>query len=206
MLDIQVNELTLKAVEYKLGNLKDQAPKVLKKAINTTARESRKLLSEKAQKTYTIKTSKFNKNIKRKNATNSNLQATLTVKGAANQLTSFKHKENIKEVAAKAKILNNSSLKEIISKKYDTKAFVTQFSSGHFAIVQRDKGAKYTAGAAARKAKYGEHADMTKIKDLQSLSDPIMVGGKKVYGSLKAEIVDRLYFNINKEVEKVLKG
>lgn len=88
-LEVDVDK-QLKYIEKKLGALKTKAPIVLTRAINMTAKQARKQLANSAQQTYTVKTSKFNKEMKIKNANRGNLVATISAEGKPMALSDFK--------------------------------------------------------------------------------------------------------------------
>ena len=81
MIDIDVTVSGVEDVEHRLGKMKDQAPKVLRSAINSTAVEARKLLAQEAQSRYTVKNPGFNSAAKIRRATVSNLVATIQAGG-----------------------------------------------------------------------------------------------------------------------------
>ena len=134
MIEINYDENMLAQVERKLGQMKSEAPKALKNAINQTAKQARKDLAIEAQKTYTVKTGRFNKAMK-------------------------------------------------------IKAFVTKFSSGHVAVVQRR----------------GE--ERTPIKTFSTNSIPVMLKNeRRVYGVVKPHIMQNLKQNVEIQVRKILEG
>lgn len=69
---ITVDAVNLEQVERKLNGMKQKAPKVLKLAVNDTARKARSRLAKEAQKTYAVKVGGFNRAMKIKLATNGN--------------------------------------------------------------------------------------------------------------------------------------
>ncbi len=206
LVSFEIDEAALSAIEKALGSLRSESRKVLKNAVNATAKQARSDLAKKAQEEYTAKKSALNSSMKRKNATTSNPTATITVTGESLELRQFK--TSTPRSGAKVKITASGSLKLIQSRKGDrAKAFLATFASGHQAIVQRQYGQKYKTakGRAARQEKWGRGADMTQIKKLLSISAPKMIGDeKKVYGVLRPEIYANLAKNIQKEINKVV--
>lgn len=202
---VEYDGAILSAVEKALGDLKDQRFKVLKNAVNATARQAKTDLVKKAQATYTAKQGPLKKAATLKNATTSKPEATIEVKGETMELMQFKAKAP--RSGAQAKILTSGSFKAIQSQKGSrAKAFLATFESGHTAIVQRQDGQEYTRGRSKRVAKYGPHSDLTRLKKLLSISFPKMVGGSAVYGELLPDIYDNLMANISREIERVLKA
>ena len=205
LLIVEYDGALVDAVGLALGNLKGQRFKVLKNAVNATAKQAQADLVAKAQATYSAKKTSLKKAATIKNGTESNPEATITVKGETLELREFK--TSTPKSGAKAKILSSSALKTIQSQKGSrAKAFLATFESGHTAIVQRQDGETYRREGAKRQAKYGRHIDMTRIKKLLSISFPKMVGGSAVLGELEPDIYDTLLANVSKEIERVMKG
>lgn len=193
MITYEYDNKTLAQVEKKLGELKSEASKALKNAVNATAKQARKELAGTAQNTYEVKSGRFNKAMKIKNATKSRLEATIKAKGKPMELKDFKVSPASVKTGAdrpkmvKAKVISSGSLKKL--QKGDIKAFVVKFSSGHAAVAQRK----------------GE--EKLPIKTLYSNSIPKMIGNeKKVYGIVKPNIENNLRDNVNKQVAKILEA
>ena len=204
LLVIEYDGALVDAVGAALGDLKSQRFKVLKNAVNATAKQAQAALVDKAQAEYSAKKGPLKRAATIKKGTDSKPEATITVKGATLELREFK--TSAPKSGAKAKILNSSTLKLIQSQKGSkTKAFLATFESGHSAIVQRQEGETYRRDGAKRQAKYGRHIDMTRIKKLLSISFPKMVGGSAVLGELGPSIYDTLLENVNKEIRRVMR-
>ena len=204
LLVIEYDGALVDAVGTALGDLKSQLFKVLKNAVNATAKQAQAALVDKAQAEYAAKKGPLKRAATIKKGTDSKPEATITVKGATLELREFK--TSAPKSGAKAKILNSSTLKLIQSQKGSkAKAFLATFESGHSAIVQRQDGETYRRDGAKRQAKYGRHIDMTRIKKLLSISFPKMVGGSAVLGELAPDIYDTLLENVNKEIRRVMR-
>lgn len=204
LLVIEYDGALVDAVGTALGDLKSQRFKVLKNAVNATAKQAQAALVDKAQAEYAAKKGPLKRAATIKKGTDSKPEATITVKGATLELREFK--TSAPKSGAKAKILNSSTLKLIQSQKGSkAKAFLATFESGHTAIVQRQDGETYRRDGAKRQAKYGRHIDMTRIKKLLSISFPKMVGGSAVLGELAPDIYDTLLENVNKEIRRVMR-
>lgn len=204
LLVIEYDGALVDAVGTALGDLKSQRFKVLKNAVNATAKQAQAALVDKAQAEYAAKKGPLKRAATIKKGTDSKPEATITVKGATLELREFK--TSAPKSGAKAKILNSSTLKLIQSQKGSkAKAFLATFESGHSAIVQRQDGETYRRDGAKRQAKYGRHIDMTRIKKLLSISFPKMVGGSAVLGALAPDIYDTLLENVNKEIRRVMR-
>jgi len=193
LIKIEVDKVMIQAIEKKLNTMGNKTPEVLKKALNETAKQGRKQLAIEAQKTYVIKSGRFNKAMTVKNATKGNLEAVIGSTGEVTELKDFKVSpskfatgEKRPEIV-KAKGLKNNSLKAL--QKGDLKAFVTRFASGHVAVVQRRGKARLP------------------LKKLLSPSIPKMLGNEeKVYGIVEPDLLKNLQKNLNKYIAKTLEG
>lgn len=193
MITYEYDQNTLAKVEKKLGSLKSEAPKALKNAINQTAKQARKDLATEAQKTYVVKSGRFNKAMTIKNATQSSLEATIKATGAPMELKDYKVSPATARTGAnrpdltKAKVLKAGSMKGL--QKGNIKAFVAKFSSGHASVAQRRGSARLP------------------LKVLFSNSIPKMLGNeKRVYGIVRPTIEQNLQENVDKQVRKILEA
>ena len=181
----------LSKIQSQLGKMRNEAPKVLKKAVNETAKQARKDLSDKAQKTYVVKSSRFNKAMKIKNATIRKPEALIRATGQVMGLKEFRVRpatipknENRPEVV-KAKVLKSGKMKSL--QMGNLKAFVTKFENGHLAVVQRKGKKRYP------------------IKTLSANSIPIMIRNeKRVYGVVEPNIKKNLKENVEKQIKIAL--
>ena len=207
LIRFEVDRDILKLIDKKLGSVQADSRKILKNAVNATAKKARSDLVNKAREEYVAKKKSLNDNTNIKpKATASDPSATINVTGTVLELKQFK--ATAPKSGAKAQILTGGSLKLIQSKRgTKAKAFLATFSSGHQAIVQRQDGETYksASGRSKRQEKYGRYADMTQIKKLLSVSAPKMIGDeKRVLGILRPKIYDNLMDNIQKEINKVV--
>lgn len=202
LIQFEYDEAMLHVIEMALGNLKSESRKVLKNAVNATARQARKDLVSEAASVYAEKKSKINKATKVKAATNARPTATIEIKGPVQSVKEFKTSVSISGV--KAKILQASILQVIRSNRGKAAAFPVKFESGHEDIAQRQIGESYGKGAQKRREKWGPHADMTAIKTLFTNSVPKMLGGQKVFGVVEQQIYESLMDNIMKEISKAV--
>lgn len=193
MITYEYDRNTLAKVEKKLGSMKSEAPKALKNAINQTAKQARKDLATEAQKTYVVKSGRFNKAMNIKNATQSSMEATIKATGAPMELKDYKVSPATARTGAnrpdltKAKVLKAGSMKGL--QKGNIKAFVAKFSSGHVSVAQRRGSARLP------------------LKVLFSNSIPKMLGNeKRVYGVVRPTIEENLQENVNKQVRKILEA
>lgn len=190
ILRFEFDEDLLHTIEDALGSMKSESRRVLKNAVNDTARDAKKDLAKKAQETYAVKQGRFTKAMKTQNATESSLTATINVTGEQLELKDFKvspatyRTGQDKPDVLKAKVLLSSSLKGLI--KSNNKAFLVKFRNGHVSVAQRYHKTRYP------------------IKKLLSNSIPTMIGSKdRVYGVIEPEIYDKLMDNILKEIKRV---
>lgn len=86
---IEVSHADLKRVLKKLGDM-EKARKHIKNAINRTATKAKKMLSEGARQSYTVKSKKFNQDIRIQKATAAHLDSTLRASGRPRTIMSFK--------------------------------------------------------------------------------------------------------------------
>lgn len=188
-IQFEVDQNLLKVIENALGNLKGESRKVLKNAVNKTARQAKEALAQRAQQTYIVKKTRFTKAMATKNATVSKPEAIIKITGEQMELKDFKvspatYKPQKRPSVTKAKVLLSSGLKGL---EAGSKAFLAKFSNGHVSVVQRRGKARFP------------------IKKLLSNSVPKMVGNQeKVYGIVEPEIYNNLMANIQAEIRKVL--
>ena len=198
-IQFEFDERLLKVIEDALGDLKSESRKVLKNAVNKTAKQAKADLAQKAQETYVVKKGRFTKAMATKNATTGNPEAVIKVTGEQLELHDFKvspattRGKNRPDVV-KAKVLLSSGLKPLTA---NTKAFLVTFqntsksgkSSSHTTVAQRYGKSRYP------------------IKKLLSNSIPKMVGSQeRVYGIVEPDIYDNLMANVQAEIRKVLKA
>lgn len=188
-IEFRYDEHMLRTIERALGSLKGESRKVLKNAVNKTAKQAKAALALKAQETYVVKKTSFTKSMATKNATIAKPEAIIKVTGKQMELKDFKvspatYKPKDRPPITKAKVLLSSSLKGLAS---NTKAFLAKFKNGHVSVVQRRGKERYP------------------LKKLLSNSIPKMVGNQeKVYGIVEPDIYDNLMANIRAEIGKVL--
>lgn len=191
IIQFELDDEMMKVIQNALGQLRGESNRVLRNAVNATARQAKSTLGRKAKETYAVQQSRFTRAMKTKNATVANPSATINVTGQQLELAEFK--VDPKAVSngkdrpdiVRAKVLLSSGLKGLQS---NTKAFLVRFRSGHVSVAQRRTKARYP------------------IKKLLSNSIPKMVGSEdKVYGIVEPDIYDNLMDNILKEIKKVLR-
>lgn len=206
---IYIQADNIEQIEKRLGSMKAKAPKVLRLAVNDTARKAKQKLANQAKKKYTVKTKGFNSYMKLVAAKNSNPVATLYYKSEKMPLGSFAHRSGAlgpgvyynptlhrQQVGkggkgATAKLLKDSSFKSNNMAKL--KWFVAKMSSEHSGVFQRNPG----------KAR-GERGE---ISEKKGLSIPQMIGNEKhVYGIIRPEIQKDLKAAVSRQVGRALRN
>lgn len=169
---------TLKKLERRLGKMKKEAPKALKNAINMTARQTRTGLKNEVRRQYTVKAGEVSKRMSIKRATNSELQATVFIRGKPLKITAYK--TTTPKSGAKAQVLKSGGLKPIVGPKE-----ITAFKGLNNLIWQR-----------AGKSRLP-------IRPLAAVSVPKAVE-VRVYAKVRPEIKRNLQESIEKQVDRIL--
>ena len=191
LIKIEVNESDIKWAQKKLKGMETKAPRVLKNAINHTAKQARKSLMQGAQGRYAVKNAGFNSRIKIYNATNTNLSASVYARDRTLTLPLF-HTTSPKS-GVKSEVLKGSGLKEVISRKNgEIRAFRAKGGKAAGLIVQRRTEAKYP------------------LKVLRSISVPKMLeivylGRGGISEALEPEIKRTFRDEVKKEIAKLVK-
>ena len=196
LIKIEVNESDIKWAQKKLKGMETKAPRVLKNAINHTAKKARKSLMEGAQRRYTVKNAGFNSRIKIYNATNTKLSASVYARDRTLTLPRF-HTTSPKS-GVKSEVLKGSGLKEVVSRRGSSEsngeihAFRAKGGKAAGLIVQRRTVARYP------------------LKVLRSISVPKMLemvylGRGGISEALEPEIKRRFRDEVKKEIAKIVK-
>ena len=190
--DFELNKRQMQLIEAKLEGLEHNISKLLKNAVNNTAKQARLDLAKKAQETYTVK-----------NATQSKMEATLIVTGEPLPLKDFKISKSVNGV--RAKVLKSGGSKPL--EKGGIKAFVGNIArKGQTRKKNTSKGKAGTQVVHIAVAQR-ETAERLPIKTLWSNSVPKMVGNEaRVYGVVAPSIRENLQKNIQKQIDKILGG
>ena len=181
MITYEVDKADLKYVQKKLRGMETKAPRVIKNAINHTAKEARKKLAAGAQGAYTVKSGGFNSRMKIQNATNGKLYA--VIKSEDKTLTITRFHATAPKSGGRADIVKGG-LKQLVGPK-NIKAFKRKGL-----IVQRKTEDRYP------------------LKVLRSVSVPKMLekvykGERGVTGELEPVIKRTLHDEIGKEIQKL---
>lgn len=189
LITFEYDQQLLKTIEDALGDLQGESRKVLKNAVNKTAKQAKEKLAEKAEETYVVKKTRFTKAMATKNATVSKPEATIEITGAQLELKDFKvspatYNPSNRPSMTKAKVLLSSSMKPL---QAGSKAFLAKFANDHVSVVQRRTRRRFP------------------LKKLLSNSIPTMIGSQeRVYGIVEPDIYNDLMANIHAEIGKVL--
>ncbi len=208
-MSVVVKAANLSQVERRLGYMKEKAPKVLKMAVNDTAKKARSRLAKEAKKKYVVKVSGFNRVMCIKLATNNKPEAVIHASGKKIPLIKFSYKEGglgtgeyynptlhrrqtgAGGISATGKILKGTRFKSSSSAKL--KWFVAKMKNGHEGIFSRNEG--------MRRGQKGE------ISEKMGASIPEMIGNeKRVYGVVEPHIQNDLKEALKKHVMRALKG
>lgn len=170
-------------IEERLGDLSRRAPFVLTKALNDTAKWAGRELAASAQKRYRIQKLKFAKEFHITHAAKSRLEAAISAEGVSLPSSKFKITPSSPKPSfrgsqpVKLAILKTTSPTVVTSDRgKNLQAFVTQFQSGHLAVVQREPPKKYKSkGWGERQGRwYSFYKRMGKLDDtrIQELYGP----------------------------------
>lgn len=196
MINYELSQSDLRYVQRKLKENKEKAPRVIKNAVNHTAKQARKELAEGAQAAYAVKSGGLNSRVKIQNATTRRLYAVIRVKGRT--LTIGRFHTTTPKKGAKADIVKKGlkELKRPLSEKKEK---------------GEDAGREKYASAFKRKGlimqrKTGERYP---LKVLRAVSAPKMFekvyeGEKGVKGALSPVIKKTLHSEIRKEIKKII--
>ena len=213
---IEVPQDVIDRLNDQLKSMPEKAPDALRKTINDTAKSARREVARQAQDQYAVKAGAFNKAMKIENATQRYLQATIHTEGRPLPLYGFKARKNMGMTAAKAKVLSQGSLKELILKNgdgngKDLKAFVTK-AGKHVGIFQRmnpDEKRKQQSyfDSLAKGEKGKKTTKRNAIKQLYSVSIPQMAGSeKRVYSQVHPVIMEELHRRLEEHIAEVMEG
>lgn len=182
MITYEVSKADLKYVQSKLKGIEEKTPRVLKNAINHTAKTARKTLAAGAQNSYTVKSGGFNSRMKIENATAGRLYA--VIHSAGKTLTIGRFHTTTPASGARADIVK-TGLKQILGQK-KIKAFKRKGL-----IMQRETKKRYP------------------VNVLRSVSVPKMLekvykGERGMKGALDPVIKKTLHDEISAEIAKLV--
>lgn len=205
MIQYQVDMQDLREIENALGMSKDKSKQVLKAAINSTIKDTKKLLSTEANKRYYIKKSKVNKTMDTKKATVSKLEGFVTSTGGVNEMYDFRVSPKAYTPHNRPKAGHTGNVSRVNSPKrlylrpgasFDKyKAFVVKFKNGKITIGQRVPG---------KRMKSDSRKEF--VKKLLSPSTPTLLGNENgVYGVVQPQMYEMLERNIEQQIQRFLR-
>lgn len=210
-LEVDTNDEIVR-IGQRLEKLAFEAPDVLRLSINAAARKVRKQLTEDVAEVYTIDDAILRDRSKGaprlQTAKPGTIEAVIRSRGPVNDLMDFLVQPS--SAGARAKVLRSGGMKPL--ERGGAPAFITQFSSGHRAVVQRQIGQTYSMdGARRRIERYGyphkgQWPDLTRIKKLLGPAVPSMMANEQVQESARVLLYRTLDAEIDKRIAKALKA
>lgn len=201
MIEVTYDRDLLDKVKKRLGRMQEQAPRVIKNAVNQTARQARRELAEEAQKTYTVKKGGFYKAMRIRSASVGDLEAVISAAGSPLPLIDFRVSTAGGQV--RVQVRKDRSLKPL--EKDGIKAFVNNIAER--GQVRRRDTRKGRKGSAVRHMAIAqrEGSERLHIQEKFSNSIPVMIGNEDtVYGVVEPHIQEMLQTYIDKEIDKIL--
>lgn len=207
---VDTNEDRICSVLNALGS---DGERVLKNAINRTARKARKTTAKEATKRYDYQEkANFLNEMKLKTAKKvayGNMMAEISAKGSVNEIKQFAV-DNLQVArgknrpdAIKGKVMTASGMTEL--KRQGIKAFVAQFKSGHISVVAREKLSSSQKSRGHHGGKDYKYASY-RLKKLLSPSVPQMLGNKEAINEVvEPEIQDLLVKNVERQFAMLMK-
>lgn len=193
-----------------LGN---DGERVLKNAINRTARKSRKTTAKQAEKRYDYEEkANFLNEMKLRTAKKvayGSMMAEISAKGPVNEIKQFTvdnmtvSRGKNRPDAVRGKVMTASGMTEL--KRKGIKAFVAQFRSGHIAVVAREELSSEQKEKGHHNGKSYKYENY-RLKKLLSPSVPQMLGHKESLNEVvEPEIRDLLVKNVERQFAMIMK-
>lgn len=199
MVRFEVDEITLRDIERRLGLMRARAPFVFKNALNATARDARTDLWAKANATYAIKKGGFNKDMTLKQATTTTLESVLLTRGAPIEMIRF----GVRNRAATPQV-------EILRghlKSMGKRSFVNNVNphGTHLAVAKYTGKAESKHSGKGSRKNSGYRKNRLGIEKKFSVSSPQMIGNEqRVYGIVEPNIQSNLAKNVEMHIAKIL--
>jgi hypothetical protein len=205
-----------------LGDLKKKTPAVIKSAVNSTARDGRKLMVKQAKAKYAVNAvgRKHLDQLKlRKKAKVTDLGAELGIGGPSqrsgmkNDLGYFKDSPSRAFMGLavyqapkffKAKVLKKSSMKKLTGKGNLSKGFLLTFSSGHVGMVQRVIGSS-SKNTITNRGKPRWANSVGNVEKVRTMGSPSAVAmHKTVWGDVEPDVEEMLDRRLKESVQKTI--
>ncbi len=205
---IEVPQDIIDRLDDRLKAIPERAPEVLRKTINSTARYGRQDIVRRTSEQYVLKKApgRIKAASEFESARGKYFQATIVIKGGPEPLMNFHVVKNGKRVAAKANVLQTSSLTKLTTvKEGETlKAFVQTIknkdkagnASHHVGVFQRRPRSERGAKGRKRNA----------MEQLYSTSIPQMVKSDRVYPTIEEDIKEELNRRLEEHIAEVMEG
>lgn len=194
---IEVRLDGMEELRRNFSKLRVSAPGVVRLAVNETAIKARQDLYEKADSTYKVKKTKFNKSLKITKASNSTLTAIISTKGRPLALAAFDYRRHTKSGRA-AMAHQLQTTKPVQLGEPGHRAFVARMpnpnGADHLGIFVRVKGTQMK-----------DKPKKEQIREFFGSGVPVMIGGERVYGSSQGQIEDQLKYALRRHAERVIR-
>ena len=203
MTRIELDNRMLEEIEKACTNMERNYKQLMKKSINAAGKQIQKLAIQEDSERYAFKKKKTIKdNVKEKKATAGELEYIIEATSKRLEVGDY-HVTNMKpgrkpKKGIKGKVLEKNGSKTL--KSNGVLAFVTQFQSGHIAVVVRVPGETYTNSEERRSKGW----DTTKIEKL--LSPSVHKSLKNAFPYKEKEAYQILLDEISKNINKTLGG
>lgn len=203
MTRIELDEKMLKEIEKACTNIERSYKQLMKKSINAAGKQIQKLAIKEDTERYAFKKkSTIKEMVKEEKATAGNLEYIINAVNERMEIGDY-HVSNMGIGRQPKKGISGKVLKKNGSKQLKSNgvlAFVTQFQSGHIAVVVRVPGETY-ANPAERESKGW---DTTKIEKL--LSPSVHKSLKNAFPYKEKEAYQILLDEISKNINQTLGG
>lgn len=193
----------------RLEAMPEKIPDALKNTINNVAKRAEKNLKTEIRNQYVLKSAskRIKEAVTTEKAVKKYPQATIEVRGGFIPLYYFQKRKNGKRVAAKARVLAGSSMKELLLKGgeangKDLKAFIAT-------VKYRDKGGnggEHMGIFQRLSVSEGGSKSKRKIKQLYGPPIPEMAGNEKVLSVVLNGINSDLKESLEKHISKTVEG
>lgn len=206
MLRVELDEKMLKEIEKACTDMQRNYKQLMKKSLNAAGKEIKKLAIQEDSERYAFKKKKtIKENVKEDKATAGKLEYIIKATNERLEVGDY-HVTNRKVLKGDAR--PKKGIKGKVLKENDTKqlkvngvlAFVTQFKSGHVAVVVRVPGESYSHP----EERESKGWDTTRIEKL--LSPSVHKSLKHAFPYKEKEAYKILLEEISKEINKTLGG
>lgn len=204
MITIQADPKDLERILRKLNGLGREGQIAIRTAVNDTAVSARKLLAKQAQQQYTVKSGGFNKHAKIKKATLSKLTATISVQGKP--LTQPRYHTTAPKSGVKTEVIKGGGLKELVNSA-GNKAFKSKVATGSKNVKgTADAKDKTTAMILQRVGEARYPLRSFHGPSVAKMIEKVYSGGQVTDEGLKAEIARLYQENLQKQIDKAVRG